>query len=492
MDFCKLFSSRVEQNPGDIAVVYGNKSLTYQQLENRSTVLARNLVFKGIEPGDVIGLVFYNSLDLIVGMLGILKAGGAYLPLDPNYPLNRIRHMILDSQAKVLVLEEGVENVFSDFNGSVYYLNDELLKEQSTKLPDALPEQVAYIIYTSGSTGVPKGIVVTRASLSHAATAFSEIHPEKPTSLLTGSISFDPSILIIIHALLLGGTISLFNNRGAIDIKNFNEIVNGIEEVSIDFILSTPSFYGNLLDSAAKLPSLRNVYLCGEIIADSLVDKHICIAQNANLYNTYGPSEYAIGSTVAIIYDCIKNQKNRITIGKCFSNNKIYILDSKLKSVPIGVKGEMFVGGPGLAEGYLNKQLLTQEKFIYCSGLENQPIKLFKTGDLGYQLANGDIVFTGRKDFQVKIYGHRVELEEIECQVLGFRGIDKAIAAVREKRIIVYYSSRQLQFKLQELEDYLKNGLPSYMVPSSFIEVRTWPMTKNGKVDRKKLEQQFN
>lgn len=492
MDFCKVFSSNVEQNPNDIAVVYGNKFLTYQQLETRSSALAKNLIFKGVKRGDVIGLLFYNSLDLIVGFLGILKSGGVYLPLDPNYPINRIRHIILDSQAKFLVLEEGIENVFSDFNGSVYYLNDELLNEQPTQLPAVSPEQVAYIIYTSGSTGMPKGIVVTRASLSHAATAFSEIQPKKPTSLLTGSISFDPSILIIIHALFLGGTIYLSNNRGAVDIKNFNEIVNAIEENSIDFILSTPSFYGNLLDNAAKLPTLRNVYLCGEIIVGSLVDKHISVAQNANLYNTYGPSEYAIGSTVAIIYDCIKNLKGRITIGKCFSSNKIYVLDDKLKSVPIGVKGEIFVGGPGLSKGYLNNQLLTQEKFIYCSDLEKQPIKLFKTGDLGYQLSNADIVFTGRKDFQVKIYGHRVELEEIECQVLGFRGIDKAIAAVREKRIIVFYSSRQLQFELHELEEYLKRELPSYMVPSSFIEVKKWPITKNGKIDRKKLEQQFD
>ena len=149
------------------------------------------------------------------------------------------------------------------------------------------------------------------------------------------------------------------------------------------------------------------------------------------------------------------------------------------------------MGGPGLAEGYLNNQLLTQEKFIYCPDLEKQPIKLFKTGDLGYQLSNADIVFTGRKDFQVKIYGHRVELEEIECKILGFRGIEKAIAAVREKKIIVFYSSRQLQFKLHELEEYLKGELPSYMVPSSFLEVKKWPITKNGKIDRKKLEQQF-
>ncbi len=490
MDFCKLFSSRAEQNPADIAVVYGNRSLTYQELENRSSLLAKNLIFKGVKPGDVIGLVFYNSLYLIVGFLGILKAGGVYLPLDPNYPIKRIRHMILDSQAKVLVLEEGIENIFSDFNGKVFYLNDELLCEQSTNLPDALPEQVAYIIYTSGSTGMPKGIVVTHASLSHAATAFSEVHPEKPMSLLTGSISFDPSILIIIHALLLGGKISLVDNRGNIDMKNFKEIVRNIEENSIDFILSTPSFYTNLLDSAAKLPSIRNVYLCGEMIAGSLVDKHIGIAINANLHNTYGPSEYAIGTTIAIIYDCIKNHKNKITIGKCFSSNKIYILDSRLKSVPLGAKGEFFVGGPGLAEGYLNNQLLTRERFIYCHNLEKHPIKLFKTGDIGYQLPNGDIVFTGRKDFQVKIYGHRVELEEIESQVSGFQGIDKAIATVRERKIIVFYSSKEMQLNLHNLEEYLTNTLPSYMVPSSFIEVKKWPMTKNGKIDRKKLAQQ--
>jgi len=491
MNFCSLFSSRAEKNPNDVAILYGNKALTYKELDYRSSNLAKNLISKGVKPGDVIGLMLYNGLDLIVGILGILKSGGVYLPLDPNYPIKRTKYMIADSQAKVLIVEVGLDNAFTDFNGNVHHLNDEIVDNRSTKLPSISSDQVAYIIYTSGSTGKPKGIVVTHAALSHAATAFAEIHPDKPISLLTGSISFDPSILIIIHALLLGGRVSLYNNRGSIDAKNFTEIVNNIEKNSVDFILCTPSFYSNLLDSSAQLLSLKDVYLCGEIIPDYLIERHISVARNANLYNAYGPSEYAIGATVAKIFDNTSKIKNKVTIGKSFSNNKIYILDSQLKTMPIGIKGEIFVGGPGLAEGYLNNPILNQEKFISCLGLEDQSVRLFKTGDLGYQLANGDIIFTGRIDFQIKIYGHRVELEEIECQVLAFSGIDKAIATVKDKKIIVFYSKKESNFKQIDLENYLKSNLPSYMMPSFLIVVKKWPVTKNGKIDRKQLSEKI-
>ncbi|MBS0628734.1 MAG: amino acid adenylation domain-containing protein [Verrucomicrobia bacterium] len=492
MNFCSFFSSRAEKSPDHIAIIYGNSSLTYKELEVRSSNLAKNLISKGVKKGDVIGLMLYNSPDLIVGILGILKAGGIYLPLDPNYPINRIYYMITDSRARAVIIDEETNNIISDFDGKIYQLNKELSECNSAKLPEISLDQDAYIIYTSGSTGNPKGIVVTHSALSHAATAFAEIHPNIPISLLTGSISFDPSILIIIHALLLGGAISLFNNRGSIDAKNFSEIINNIDETAVDFILSTPSFYSSLLENASQLPSLKFVYLCGEVIPEYLIDRHIAVSKNANLYNAYGPSEYAIGSTVATIYDSKNKIKNKVTIGKCFSSNKIYILDPNLKPVPFGIKGEIFVGGPGLAKGYLNNQILNQEKFLTCQGLEEYPVKLFRTGDLGYQLANGDIIFTGRIDFQIKIYGHRVELEEIECQVLAFFGIDKAIATVKNKKIIVFYSKKENDFKQTDLENYLNCNLPSYMVPSSLIEVNQWPLTKNGKIDRMQLSKMIN
>lgn len=492
MNFCALFEKRAKQNPDGIAAIYENNFLTYRELDNLSSKLANRLILRGVRKGDVIGLGLYNSLDIVIGLLGILKSGGVYLPLDPNYPTKRIIQMIFDSQAKFLILEEKTKTIVPDFKGEICLLNDKVLEDPLVQLPTISSDQVAYIIYTSGSTGHPKGIVVSHAALSHAVIAFSELHSDTPTSLLSGSISFDPSILIIGHTLFLGGTICMFNNMAGIDVENFEGILDIIEKTQLNYILSTPSFYNGLLETAHHLSSLKNIDLCGESISDSLIEKHSSIAPNANLYNTYGPSEYAIGTTAALIYDSSNKKKYKVSIGKCFSDNKIYILDSELKPVAQGIKGEIFVGGPGLAQGYLNCQSLTDESFFYCHHLEKDPIRLYRTGDIGYFLTNGDIVFVGRKDFQVKINGHRVELEEIERQVISFNGIDRAIVLVEDKKIIAFFSTGSAKVNQQDLEEYLKGILPSYMLPRLFIEIKKWPMTKNGKIDRKILLQNLN
>lgn len=487
MNFLELFQIKATQFPDNDAIYYQNQSVTYRLLDNLSTKLAMHLVAVGIKQGDVIGLGLYNGLDLIVGLLGILKAGGVYLPLDPNYPSDRTLEMATDSSAKLIIVNQLSQKCFSTLKIPLYSIENTPSEMRTNNLPSIKLDCPAYIIYTSGSTGKPKGIVVSHSALKHAAISFSEVCPMPPCSILSGSISFDPSILIIIHALSTGGKVCLYNNEEGIDLKNFTQITELIQNYKADFILSTPSFYSNILNKKKSLNSLKNVFLCGEEIQDNLIQAHIALAPNANLLNAYGPSEYAIGSTVGLVYNGVLKQHYPVTIGKPFHENQIYVLNDELKPIAPREKGEFFVGGPGLAIGYLNQKELTDEKFIVCDHLTNKPLRLYRTGDMGYQLENGNFVFCGRKDFQVKINGHRVELEEIEAKILSFPAIEKVMVIAIDNKLIAFYSSDTKNLPLKNLVQFLETSLPAYMVPEAFFEIKQWPLTNNGKIDRKAL-----
>lgn len=486
-NFCGLFQKKATQFPDGMAVKYLDDSLSYHDLEKLSSLFAHQLIEMGVHSGDIIGVGLFNSIHLIVGILGILKAGGVYLPLDPNYPSIRISQMVADANVKLIVIDSQSRPHFKTLQVDKCLLNINNLKPTRIKLPAISPKQPAYIIYTSGSTGIPKGIVVSHYALKHAASSFAKVFPFPPRSLLSGSISFDPSILVISHALCTGGTVCLYDNREGIDLKDFTQITKIINKFNVDFILSTPSFYNHILRQREHLDSLKNIFLCGEKIHTQLIHNHIFLAPGANLYNTYGPSEYAIGSTVGLVYNSLTKKQYPVTIGKPFCNNKLYVLDSALNPVPIGAKGEFFVGGPGLAIGYLNQKSLSDEKFISCNHLGNRLVKLYRTGDIGYQIENGNFVFTGRKDSQVKIHGHRVELEEIESTIMGYTGIEKAVAIVKNQNLITFYSKNFESLNLKRLKKDLKLALPSYMIPQTFVEIQTWPINCNGKIDRKTL-----
>lgn len=486
-NFCELVQEKAEQLPDNIAVKYLDSSLSYHDLEKLSSLFARQLIQMGIRSGDIIGVGLFNSIYLIVGILGVMKAGGVYLPLDPNYPNIRTNQMVSDANAKLVILDDQSKSCFEDIQVDKCYLDINNFNPIPIKLPIISSKQPAYIVYTSGSTGTPKGIVVSHSSLKYAASSFAKVFPFPPCSLLPGSISFDPSILVICHALVTGGTVCLYDNREGIDLKEFTQITKILNKSKVDFILSTPSFYNHILKQREYLCSLKNILLCGEKIHSQLIHDHIFLAPQANLYNTYGPSEYAIGSTIALIYDSFKKKQHPVTIGKPFCDNKIYVLDNELNLVPKGIKGEIFVGGPGIAMGYLNQKSLTDEKFLSCNHLGNQSVKLYRTGDIGYQMRNGNFVFTGRRDFQVKIHGHRVELNEIESIIMGYTGIEKAVATVKDQLLIAFYSKNSNSLNLNCLKKDLELTLPSYMIPQVFVEIQTWPINCNGKVDRKAL-----
>lgn len=485
-----LINKIAKNKESAIAVVFGDNKMSYSELEQRSDKFARKIINRGIKPGSILALGLYNDIDLISSLLAIWKANCIYLPIDPNYPFERIEMMFEAASPAMLITKRELQRKFSCWKDFSYFIDEEdsppIIELRKPELSD-----LAYIMYTSGSTGKPKGISVDHAALKHSAIAYNELHSETHIALVAGSISFDPSLLTIVSTLAKGGTLCLYNNRDGIDISRPQDVIDVINTNLVSFILCTPSFYAKLIQQNKVLASLKNVDLCGEDIAPHLVDLHTKISPHATLYNVYGPTEYAMGVTASLIYNAKKKKISRVTIGKPFSANKIYILDPHLKRVNSGKKGEIYVGGPGLARGYFKQEVLTQQKFLLVEHLESSPLRLYRTGDMGYFLPNGEVVFTGRTDLQVKINGHRVELEEVETFIAQYPRIEKAVALIlqeqNENRLVAFFSGIE-KIRPSLLKDFLTQKLPPYMIPSKFIQINDWPLTSNGKVDKKALE----
>jgi len=484
-----LISENLKNNVNNKAIIFGDNAISYSELNERSDRLANNIINRGVPPGSIIALGFYNDLDLIPSLLAIWKANCIYLPMDPNYPFGRMEMMLKDACPKLLITKKELQSKFSFFEGQTYFIDEEdSLPNVEPRKPSA--DDLAYLMYTSGSTGTPKGIIVDHSSLRHAAIAYNELHPEKHIALVAGSISFDPSLLTIVSILAKGGTLCLYDNRDGIDLSRPQDVVDMIKKNSASFILCTPSFYSKLTQLNQVLFSLKNVDLCGEDIPRSLIDIHATISPNATLYNAYGPTEYAMGVTAGVIYDPKEQKASQVTIGKPFSRNKVYILDSDLTPVKSGEKGEICVAGPGLANGYFKQEELTKEKFLLVDHLESRPIRIYRTGDMGYFLPNREIVFIGRADLQVKINGHRVELEEIEKFISKYSEIEKVVVVQEEKnknRLVAFFSGNK-EISPNLIRDFLSPELPAYMIPSTFIQIKDWPLTNNGKIDKKALE----
>lgn len=486
-----LIHDIAKKNKNTNAVIFSGNGISYSELDEQSDRLAKSIVNKGITSGSTIALGLYNDIDLIPSLLAIWKANCIYLPIDPNYPFGRIEMMLKDASPSLLITKKEAQSKFSFFKDHIYFIDEEEGSLSNVELRKPRLGDPAYLMYTSGSTGTPKGINVDHSALKHAAVAYNELHPKKHIALVAGSISFDPNLLTIVSTLAKGGMLCLYDNRDGIDISRTEDIVNLIDKNSVSFILSTPSFYSKLIQQNKVLFSLQNVDLCGEDIPRSLIDSHVVISPNATLYNAYGPTEYAMGVTASRIYDPKEKKISQVTIGKPFSCNKVYILDLNLNLVKPGEKGELYVGGPGLAKGYFKQEELTQEKFPLVDHLENHSIRLYRTGDMGYFLPNGDIVFIGRADRQVKIHGHRVELEEVEKFIGQYTPIEQVVVLVVQEennnRLVAFFSGNEAISSFL-LRDFLSQELPSYMIPPTLIQVNDWPLTNNGKVDTKALE----
>ncbi|NMG08551.1 non-ribosomal peptide synthetase [Brasilonema sp. UFV-L1] len=491
----QYFEAMAAQNPDAIAIVFAGEQLTYQQLNRRANALAHYLQRLGVSSDVPVALCVERSLEMIVGILGILKAGGAYLPLDPTYPKENLAFMLQDAQVPVLLTQARLVADLPTHSAQIVCLDSHwhTIAQESPENPSTTStlENLAYIIYTSGSTGQPKGVLVTQQNLVHSTRARIAYYPEPVTSfLLIPSFAFDSSVAPIFWTLCQGGMLVLLREGFQRDIWQLTKL---IVQHQVSHWLSVPSLYSTLLATIDPdlLVSLHTVIVAGESCSTELVERHRLSLPHTSLFNEYGPTEATVWSSV---YNCQNHDlKNSVPIGRPIANTQIYLLDSHLQPVPIGVPGEVYIGGLGLAKGYLNQSELTAQKFIPNPFSEEPNARLYKTGDLARYLPDGNIEFLGRIDHQVKLRGYRIELTAIEAVLLQHPVVREAIATLREeesgrKRLVAYVVLQQKPAPAtNELRSFLRQKLPEYMIPTTFVVLEELPLTPSGKVDRRRL-----
>ncbi len=493
----QLFTEQVERTPDNIAVVFNNQQLTYSELNVRANQLAHSLQKLGVGAEVLVGICVERSLEMLVGILGILKAGGAYVPLDPHYPQERLAFMLEDTQVSILLTQQHLLEGLPNHDAQTICLDTDTdweaiaQESQEAPLPIATPENLAYVIYTSGSTGKPKGVAIAHRNLVHSTTARITYYQEPVSSfLLLSSFAFDSSIAGIFWTLCCGGTLHLPEEGVQREVTKLIELIS---QNGVSHLLSLPSLYALILQQAKseQLNSLRAVIVAGEYCPPELVEHHSQLQSEASLFNEYGPTEATVWSSV---YRCHSLETGtQISIGHPIANTKIYILDSHLHPVPIGVSGEIYISGEGLARGYLNHPGITSEKFIPHPFSQQPGMRLYKTGDLGRYVNDGNIEFLGRIDNQVKIRGFRIELGEIEALLNQHQGVQETVVIAREdvpgnKRLVAYVVPQSKSATtVNELRNFAKDKLPEFMVPSVVVLLKELPLSPNGKVDRKAL-----
>ncbi len=502
----QLFENQVKQNPDAIAVIFedvetphATSVLTYRELNIRSNQLAHHLQKMGVGTSVVVGICLERSAEMIVGLLGILKAGGAYVPLDPSYPCDRLNFMLLNAQVSVLLTQEKFVQHFKDFPNPVIYLerSGEIISQESKENPNSevTSDNLAYVIYTSGSTGKPKGVAVTHLAVNRLVCNTNYVKLESSDKIAQASnTSFDAATFEIWGALLNGAQlvgisqdVILCSNEFALQLRQ--------KGISVLF-LTTALFQQIARDIPPAFASLRYLLFGGETVDPRWVKKVIKNGSPWQLIHVYGPTE----STTFSSYYCVEEvpeSATSIPIGRPISNTQIYLLDTNLQPVPIGVTGELYIGGDGLARGYFNRPELTLNRFLEETGLISA--RLYKTGDLARYLPDGNIEFVGRIDNQVKIRGFRIELGEIEAVLSQHPAVGETVVMIQEdipglKHLVAYivpdveHATSRQNLKSTELRQFLKQKLPEYMIPSAFVLLESLPLTPNGKVDRHALK----
>ncbi|MBX4267613.1 amino acid adenylation domain-containing protein, partial [Clostridium estertheticum] len=483
----ELFEEQVEKTPDSIAVVFEEKKLTYRELNEKANSLARILREKGVEPDTIVAIMVERSLEMIIGIMGILKAGGAYLPINPEYPEERISFMLEDSKATVLLVDKKycvIENKqlikMIDLSNKEIFVGSELNLENIN-----FKNNMAYIIYTSGTTGKPKGVIVNHESILNTLCWRKKIYNYSinDTTLQIPSFSFDSSVEDVFTPLISGAKLLLIREELRL---NFNEFKNTIKNNKVTNFLAVPSYYNNLLDAIDdELENLRFITVAGEGFNENLIKKHFEKLPQVRLFNEYGPTENSVCSTLCEL----KSGDKKVLVGKPISNNEAYILSNGNKLLPIGVAGELCIAGEGLARGYLNRPELTKEKFVANPFEPGE--KMYRTGDLARWLPDGNIEYIGRIDHQVKIRGYRIELGEIENQLLKQENIKEAVVVDREdkqgNKYLCAYIACDKKMTIPQLRASLSKELPDYMVPAYFMKIEKMPLTPNGKTDRKAL-----
>lgn len=476
----QLFEEQVERLSDRIALVFENNEMTYRELNERANRLAKELLGNGVKPGSIVGLMVERSLEMIVGIIGILKVGGLYMPVDPTYPKERKLFMLNDSQAGILVTSD---LFYEDFGYEGRVLSIESCIKNSNDASNlsisSSSENLAYTIYTSGSTGRPKGVLIRHYSVINTICWYANRYKIKENIkvMLASNYTFDASVNQIFGTLTFGGTLCILPNNILADSQ---EISYFIEKNCINIMNFVPSLIQDIVYNKKKIKSLNIIISGGEVLTNNLKD--IIVSKGYELHNHYGPTEATI---VAIAEKC---SSSIVTIGVPRSNTSIYIIDANNNIQPIGLSGELCIGGDGLALGYLNNPELTSDKFIDHPFQKDE--KLYRSGDLARWLPNGSVEFLGRVDHQVKIRGFRIELGEIENALLKHKSIREAVVIAREdngEKFLCAYLVCDEKIDRDELRTYLLTSLPEYMLPTCYMELEKLPLNSNGKMDRKSL-----
>ncbi len=483
-----LFVAKAAQVPDNIALIFKGEPVSYRLLAERSHQLAVALQAQGIGADCLVAMCMDRSVQMIITVLGILRAGAAYLPIDRHSGEERIRYMLSNGGVKVLLTQTHLYSVLSCFSLDCQILTvDDLSCDAQNCLaqvpPQRTSQQPAYVLYTSGSTGKPKGVVIAHRGLVNLCYAMIEKYgiTEQDRVLQFASLSFDMSVEEIFPYLLAGASL-VIREEADIEVDNFYRLVvnNRVSVLNL-----TPQFYSviDTLDSSRQqqlFSALRLISFGGEALPETTLQA--VQAHGVRVFNAYGPTEYTVNTAIAEL-----GVGQRLTIGKPIANTCLYVLGKQLELQPLGVAGELHIAGEGLALGYLNNPDLTAEKFIdnpYAPG------KLYKTGDMARWLPNGDVAYLGRTDHQVKIRGFRVELGEIENALTALPQIQSAAVVIASgKRLVAYYTTEAQDITAETLREPLRRCLPDYMLPVGFFQLEALPLTSNGKIDRKRLEQ---
>ncbi len=511
-DLClhQLVEAQVEKTPDAIAVAFHDEQWTYRHLNDRANAIADVLRKQGVKSETLVGLCVDRSPHMLAALIGINKAGGAYVPLDPTFPLERLAFMLADSAAPVLVTQTSLASLFPDYAGRVVLLDEvaelPLKTKKNKKNKEHISDNLAYVLYTSGSTGKPKGVMIPHRALVNFLVSMQK-EPgliAEDTLLAVTTLSFDIAGLELYLPLVTGAKVVIADRETSSDA---NLLMQEMERCDASVMQATPATWRMLIEAGWQGKSNLKILCGGEALPNDLADG--LLERGSELWNLYGPTETTIWSTVYRVERSQRDVSGGVSIGKPIANTQIYILDANLNSVPVGVIGDMYIGGDGLSRGYLNRAELTAERFFphpaSTSVFVSAPLRsdlrsarkkniIYKTGDLARYLADGNIEFLGRSDQQVKVRGYRIETGEIEVALAEHPSVRQAVVVARMDNasvasLVAYVvpAVPEDEADLNPLRDFLRTKLPEYMIPSAFVTLESLPMTPNGKVDRKAL-----
>lgn len=491
----QLFEEQAQRRPKATAVISGDQSVPYRELNERSNRFAHYLQGLSVTPGKLVGICLDRSAEMVTALLGILKAGAAYVPLDPDFPRERLEYMAKDAGISVLVTQKSFATIIQATNAKTVCIDTdaEQIEKLSAEFPGHLqpeqmsgPESLAYVIYTSGSTGMPKGVQVHHSAVVNFLWSMA-IKPgisEHDILVAVTTLSFDISVLELFLPLTQGACTVIAGRDIATDGKL---LLQTLQKTKATVMQATPVTWRMLIGAGWKgLPQIK--VLCGgeavpRDLANDLIDR------SPSVWNMYGPTETTVWSTCCQLQD----KQGPVMIGRPIANTPVYILDQHMQPVPIGVSGELYIGGVGVSRGYLNRPDLTEKVFVKNPFSPDPSAIMYKTGDLARYHANGNLEFLARVDQQIKIRGFRVELGEIETVLLEHPRVKQGVVIVRQDlpgdaRLVAYLvPADSLGADARELRQFLRKKLPDYMIPQHFVELDALPRTPNGKINRKAL-----